>query len=65
MSSTSKARLQTVYGVLDLLFANAHRDDRPALVKELREYISRQNKGGTSQYDDHHSSAITAPLNNA
>lgn len=43
MSSTSKTRLQSVLGVHDLMFANAHINDRPELVKELREYLSRQN----------------------
>ncbi len=63
MSSTSKDRLQTVYGVLDLLFANAHVNDRPELVKELREYLSRQNSATKCPaYDPKHSNSATSTL---
>lgn len=43
MSNTAKTRLQIVMTSLDSLFATAHTDDRPELVKELREYLNRQN----------------------
>lgn len=65
MSSTSKARLQALFEKLDHAFANAHADDRPELIKELRGYLSRQNTADSRPYDKHHSSAITAPLTNA
>lgn len=63
MSSTSKERLQSVFGVLDTLFANAHAHDRPELVKDLREYISRQNSAAKQPaYDHTHANAATNSL---
>lgn len=63
MSSTSKARLQTVKGDLDLLFGNAHPDDRLELVKELREYLSGQNSAAKRPGYDKHANSATRSLN--
>lgn len=63
MSSTSKTRLQSVLGVLDLMFANAHINDRPELVKELREYLSRQNSAAKQPGYDNHATLATTTIN--
>jgi hypothetical protein len=63
MSSTSKARLQTIKDSLDTAFANAHTDDRLEMVKDLREYLSRQASAAKRPgYDDNHSNAATSSL---
>lgn len=43
MSNTAKTRLQVVLTSLYSLFATVHTDDRPELVKELRDYLTLQN----------------------
>ena len=58
MSNTAKTRLQVVLTSLDSLFATAHTDDRPELVKELRDYLSRQNAAHNRPgYDAHRNGA--------
>ena len=42
MSSTSKERLAEITAKLDTTFTNAHQDDRPELIKALRDYLSLQ-----------------------
>lgn len=60
MSSTSKERLSAIKGTLDHAFANAHPDDRQEMVKDLREYLSRQNSAAKAPgYDTKHSNAAT------
>lgn len=46
MSSTSKDRLAQIKASLDSVFTNAHKDDRPELIQELRDYLSLQNAAG-------------------
>lgn len=60
MSSTSKERLQQAYPLLDALFAKAHPDDRPELVKELRGYLSRQLSAVNRPGYDKHSNIATS-----
>lgn len=58
MSNTAKTRLQIVLTSLDSLFATAHADDRPELVKELRDYLSLQNSAARRPaYDPHTNNA--------
>lgn len=58
MSNTAKTRLQVVLTSLDSLFATVHTDDRPELVKELRDYLSRQNSAHSRPvYDPHRNNA--------
>lgn len=63
MSSTSKARLQALFEQMDNLFGNAHPDDRQELVKELRDYLSRQNSGAKRPSYDPHANTATTTLN--
>lgn len=60
MSSTSKERLSAIKDNLDHAFANAHPDDRQEMVKEMREYLNRQNAAAKAPgYDTKHSNAAT------
>lgn len=43
MSSTIKERLAAIKTSLDSLFVSANANEKPELVKELRDYLSRQN----------------------
>lgn len=59
MSSTSKERLSSIKGNLDQAFANAHSDDRIEMVKDLREYLSRQASAAKQPCYDKHSNVAT------
>ena len=59
MSSTSKSRLQIIMTSLDSLFATAHIDDRNELVKELRDYLSRQSSAARRPGYDKHTNPAT------
>lgn len=59
MSATSKARLQTVMTALDGLFAGSHPDDRDDLIKELRDYLSRQKSAVAAPGYGKHTNAAT------
>jgi hypothetical protein len=62
MSGTSAQRLQQIKGQLDTLFANAHRDDKPELIADLRGYLSQHNSAlRAPQYDAKHQNAATVP----
>lgn len=63
MSSTSKDRLNVIKGFLDAAFGNAHSDDRLEMVKDLREYLSRQASAAKQPCYDKHSNAATNSIN--
>lgn len=59
MSQTAKARLQVLLTSLDSLFATAHPNDRDDLVKELRDYLSRQTAAARQPGYGKHSNRAT------
>lgn len=59
MSSTVKEQLAAVKSKLDVLFANTTAAERPDVVKELRDYLSRTNSAAREPGYDKHSNSAT------
>ncbi len=59
MSTTAKARLQTLFTQLDQLFASAHPADVPELIAEIRRDLSSRNSGQRRDAYDKHSNLAT------
>lgn len=61
MSSTVKDQLSTIKAKLDVLFANTNAAERPEVIKELRDYLSRTNSTSRALAYDKHTNAATDP----
>lgn len=59
MSSTVKQQLSEVKSKLDVLFANTTNAERPDVVKDLRDYLSRTNSTARAPSYGKHSNAAS------
>jgi hypothetical protein len=59
MSSTIKSQLSAIKAKLDLLFANANATERPEVIKDLRDYLSRTNSTSRAPAYDKHTNAAS------